>query len=96
MLAEIWEYSQWFPGIDNQVADALSRDWVRTDTDLTNIFRTHLPSQVPTSFTIVPLPYEISSYVTLLLLKLAMQMQYREARRMTMLGRGADGAATAS
>ena len=37
MSRGIKEYSQWFPGEDNNVADALSRDWDRSNTALTNI-----------------------------------------------------------
>ena len=36
---EIREYSQWFRGADNNVADALSRDKDRTDNELTQILR---------------------------------------------------------
>jgi hypothetical protein len=38
---EIREYSQWFRGADNNVADALSRDNDRTDDELTQILRSH-------------------------------------------------------
>jgi hypothetical protein len=65
---EIREYSQWFCGADNQVADALSRDDNRTDKELTKILHLHCPSQVPQHFKIVPLPSEIVSWLTLLLL----------------------------
>ncbi len=90
--AGIREYSQWFPGADNQVADALSRDWDRPDDVLTNILLTHVPSQVPHSFKIVPLPNEISSFVTSLLLRLPVQELYREEHKTTTLGCGEDGA----
>jgi hypothetical protein len=55
MTHRIREYSQWFPGIKNQVADALSRDMDRTDEELTQILFTHVPSQMPNSFKIVPI-----------------------------------------
>ena len=36
----------------------------RSDDELTNIFRSHCPSQVPPFFEIVPLPNEITSWLT--------------------------------
>jgi hypothetical protein len=60
----IKEYSQWFEGQKNQVADSLSRDFDRSDDELTEVLRTILPSQVPLDFKIVPLPNEIVSWLT--------------------------------
>ena len=40
----IKNYSQWFPGDDNDVSDALSRDDDRNDEDLTEILRSFVPS----------------------------------------------------
>jgi hypothetical protein len=58
---EISEYSQWFCGADNQVANTLSRDDNHTDEELTKILCLHCPSQVPPHFEIVPLPSKIVS-----------------------------------
>jgi hypothetical protein len=58
---EIREYNQWFRGADNNVADALSRDNDRTYDELTQILRSHCPSQLPQHFEIVPLPNKIVS-----------------------------------
>jgi hypothetical protein len=44
MSHKIQEYSQWFPGTKNQVADALSQDMDRTDDKLTQILFLHVPS----------------------------------------------------
>ncbi len=96
MTANIREYSQWFPGSKNQVANMLSHNWDRTNNDLTHIFFTHLPSQVPNSFKIVPLPNEISSYVTLLLLRLPVQPRCNEEHKTTTLGHGSTGGNTVS
>ncbi len=82
-----WEYSQWLPGSENQVADALSWDMDRTNNKLSQIFFTHIPSQLPTSFKIVLLPNEVVSWMTLLILKLPMNPQYNKAHTMTILGR---------
>jgi hypothetical protein len=82
------EYSQWFRGIENKVADALSRDDDRSDDKLTNIFRSHCPSQVPPHFEIVPLPNKIISWLTSLLLRLPQKKELEEAHTRTTLGRG--------
>ena len=87
----IKEYSQWFPGSDNNVADALSRDFDRSDLELTQILRTHVPQQVPKDFEIAPLPNEIASWLTSLLLRLPVNELWREEHMKTKLGRGKDG-----
>jgi hypothetical protein len=84
----IREYSQWFPGVENQVADALSRDDDRSDEELTKILRSHCPSQVPQHFEIVPLPSEIISWLTSLLRRLPQKPELAEAHTKTTLGRG--------
>jgi hypothetical protein len=78
MHYKTWEYSQWFPGSNDQVADALSREMGRPDDKLTQILFTHTPSQVPSSFKILLLPISIVSWVTLLLLRLPVQQRYKE------------------
>ncbi len=95
MTANIREYCQWFPGSKNQVTNALFCDWDRTNDDLTHILFTHVPSQVPSSFKIVPLPNKISSYATLLLLRLPVQPQYNEEHKTTTLDCGSAGRNTA-
>ena len=92
----IREYSQWFPGIKNQVANALSRDMGRTDEELTQILFTHVPSQVPNSFKIIPLPNEIASWMTLLLQQLPENLRFEEVHKTTTLGHGKDGCPTAT
>lgn len=91
MNHEIREYSQWFPGKENCVADALSRDFHLSDDDLTHLILNHFSSQVPHSFHIVPLPNEIVSWMTSLLLTLPVKEQYREQHTPTKIGRGDDG-----
>jgi hypothetical protein len=77
------------------VADALSRDNDRSDEELTLIFRTHCPSQIPQHFEIQPLPNEIISWLTALLQKLPVNPQYNEKHTRTKLGRGTGGQPTA-
>ena len=85
----IQEYSQWFRGVENNVADALSRDDDRSDNKLTKILRSHCPSQVPPHFEIVPLPNKITSWLTLLLQRLPQKKELAEEHTRTTLGRGA-------
>jgi hypothetical protein len=90
----IRDYSQWFPGKDNIIADALSREIHLTDTQLISLLRTSVPKQVPSNFNIVPLPNEIVSWLTSLLLKLPVQEQFNEEHTLTMLDHGDDGQTT--
>jgi hypothetical protein len=85
---EIREYSQWFCGVDNQVANALSWDDDGTDKELTKILHSHCPSQVPEHFRIVPLPNKIALWLTLLLLRLPVKLGLAEEHTKTTLGRG--------
>ena len=87
----IKDYSQWFPGKENDVSDALSRDDDRSDEELTHILRTFVPSQMPEHFEIVPLPNEIDSWLISTLQKLPVREQLRERHTRTKLGRGGDG-----
>jgi hypothetical protein len=84
----IKDYSQWFKGEKNQVADALSREFERTDEDLTNTLRSLYPSQVPSNFKIVPLPIEISSWLISSLQKLPVKEQLQETHTKAKLGPG--------
>ncbi len=92
----ISKYSQWIRGIENNVAHVLSRDMDRSDNKLTQILFTHIPSQVPNSFKIVPLTNEIISWATLLLRRLPVQPQYSKEHTKTTLGHGNDGKNTAN
>jgi hypothetical protein len=86
--AGIKEYSQWFPGRENNVADALLHDFDCSDAALTQILHGTCPSQLPQYFHIAPLPNKISSWLTLLLQKLPMREQLWEAHTRTKLGHG--------
>ena len=91
MENKIKNYAQWFPGSMNDFSDAISRDDNRSDEELINIFRTFTPSQIPDHFKIVPLPSEISSWLTLLLQRLPVKEHLRERHTRTKLGRDQDG-----
>ena len=57
-------YSQWFAGEGNWVADLLSRDLVSSNHEITTIINSRFPSQVPKSFKVSPLPAKISSLLS--------------------------------
>ena len=84
----IKEYSQWFSGWENNVADTLLCDFYCPDNKLTQIVRDTCPSQLPQLFQIVLLPNKISSWLTLLLLKLPVKEQLQKAHMRTKLGCG--------
>ncbi len=88
LKAGIKEYSQWLPGKENNVANALSCDFNRSPCELTKILCKTCPSQLPKHFQIAQLPNEISSWLTALLLKLPVREQLREAHTRTTFGRG--------
>jgi hypothetical protein len=72
-------YSQWFPGKKYNVADALSWDFDLSNAELTKTLHLHYPSQLPP----VPLPREIESWLTSLLLQLPMKEQLWEQHMKT-------------
>ncbi|KAI2505693.1 hypothetical protein MHU86_8752 [Fragilaria crotonensis] len=53
---ELSHYSQWFPGKENSVADALSRDFNLNDEEIVSLVQKNFAEQVPPSFRIIPLP----------------------------------------
>jgi hypothetical protein len=73
MGLEVKGYIQWFAGKQNNVTDALSKDWHRNDNKLTSILRSQFPKQMPKHYEIAPLPNNISSWLTLLLQRLPMR-----------------------
>jgi hypothetical protein len=90
------EYTQWFPGKANVVADSLSCGDDRTDSKLTNLFCMHCPSQIPEHFVIQPLPNKNISWLTELLFRLPVKLQLQEKHTRTKLGHGRDGQPTAA
>ena len=87
----IREYSQWFPGRDNIVADALSRDFHLSDDQLTKLIVSTFSSQTPTNFNIVPLPREIDSWICALLQQMPESPQPLEGHTPSKLSHGIDG-----
>jgi len=60
----LMNYSQWFAGEGNWVADLLSRDLVSSDHEITTIINFRFPSQVPQSFEVSPLTAKISAFLS--------------------------------
>jgi hypothetical protein len=89
-------YSQWFAGKRNNVADALSQEWQRTNKNLTSILRSLFPNQMPNHFKILQIPSKISCWLISLLQQLPMSEQLREEHTMAKLGHGNVGQHTAS
>ncbi len=91
MNADVKSYSQWFPGKRNNVVDALSREWQRTNNELTQILCSLFQNQTPDRFTILPLPSEISSWLISLLQQLPVSKQLKEEHMTAKLEPGDDG-----
>ncbi len=68
LTTETCLYSQWFPGEENLIADSLSRDFHISDSRLSDLLLTHFPEQAPFGLRILPIPPEIASWLTCLLL----------------------------
>jgi hypothetical protein len=61
-------YSQWFPGEQNNVSDACSRDFHLSDIELTHLILSSVPNQTPNGFKLWEVPQEISLWLISLLL----------------------------
>ena len=88
---ECTEYSQWFPGEDNELADSLSRDFHLTDSQLICLFNQKIPKQTPSNLKISPLPQEIVSFLFSLLQTLPENTQRQERLSRSKISRGIDG-----
>ena len=89
--SRIKDYSQWFPGAENDVADSLSRDFHLSNEKLLSLFNTHIPSQIPKNLKISPLPTEIESWVYAWLQRLPESQPPQEIHQMSKLALGGDG-----
>ncbi len=88
LLNGIREYSRWFRGANNNIVKALSQenDWIVNK--LAGIFHLHCPTQLQQPFKIVPLPNDIVSCLTILLLLLPVRQQLVESHLITKLEHG--------
>ncbi len=88
--AESCLFSQWFPGEENGVSDACSRDFHLNDDELTHLILTFLPNQVPFGFKIFPLPIEISSWLICMLQNQPQKEQWNQVQTPSKLSLGID------
>ena len=88
---DIREYSQWFPGKDNILADSLSRDFHLSDSELTQLLLSFPPLQTRLHFNIVPLPPRIISWISAWLQQLPVNHTQQEAHRPSNIELGKDG-----
>ena len=91
MKHNIREYSQWFPGTKNIVADSLSRDFHLDDETLTTLFHSHFDPQIPPQFKIAPLPHEINCWICAWLRGMPDSRQRLEAPHRSNIEHGFDG-----
>ena len=75
LAAKCCLYSQWFKGDKNDVADACTRDFHLSDTELTYPIISSIPNQVPCAFHLKPLWKEINYWLISLLQKQPEVMQ---------------------
>ncbi len=94
--AEVKGYSQWFAGKRNNVADALSREWQRTNKNLTSILRSLFPSQMSNLFKILQIHSKISCWLISLLQQLPVSERLREEHMLAKLEHCNVGQHTAS
>jgi hypothetical protein len=94
--ADVKGYSQWFAGKRNNIADALSREWHRTNDKRTSILCSLFPNQMPDQFKILLLPSEISSWLISLLQRLPENERLREEHMTVKLEPGDNRRSTAS
>ncbi len=83
-------YSQWFAGKRNNVVDALSWEWLRTNKNLTSIWGSLFPNQMPDHFKILPIPSKISCWLISLLQQLPVSKRLREEHTTAKLEHGND------
>jgi hypothetical protein len=89
-------YSQWFAGKRNNVADALSREWQRTNKSLTSILCSLFPNQMPDHIKILPIPSKISCWLISLLQRLPVSERLQEEHTTAKLEHGNVGQRTTS
>jgi hypothetical protein len=91
MKNNIKDYSQWFPGSENDIADSLSRDFHIPTETLTQLYRSLIPEQMPEDFQIKPLPPGVKSWLGALLRQLPEATQGKEQHQKSKLVLGQDG-----
>ena len=85
------DYSQWFKGDHNDLADSLSRDHHIPVNVLSHLFTVSIPKQTPENLMISPLPLEVHSYITSMLQSLPEETQQQEKLKTSKIARGVAG-----
>ncbi len=85
------DFPKWFNGIFNELTDSLSRDHHLSDQYLTQMYLSCIPKQVPPNFRILPLPDEITSYLSAILQTLPANTQPSEQHKISSLAHGFAG-----
>lgn len=70
MNNSIKDYSQWFPGGENDFSNSISKDFHLNVKNLTQLYQTLIPGHIPDDFQIKPLPPGVVSWLGALLLQL--------------------------
>ena len=96
MDLDVQDYSQWFPGADNNVEDSLSCNFQLLDKDYISYLCHFFPTQMPSRFKIIPLPNEIILWLTSLLQRLPVNELFREEHMQTKHAHGIIGKSTAN
>jgi len=89
-------YSQWFPGDQNDVSDACSRDFHLSDNNLTHLILTSIPEQTPNGFFLSEVPQEIYSWLTSMLRQQPQQQVWSQEPTRSKLSLGQDTSSTSS
>jgi hypothetical protein len=87
-------YSQWFPGKDNVVADVLSRDGHLSKFDREHLLTSIFPSQLPPNFHHTVVPDAITSFVSSVLQTLPHKKQRFLGRKRTGYAPGVTGSSS--
>jgi hypothetical protein len=83
-------YSQWFPGNQNSISDSLSRDFHIPSSHLSSLLVSYFPEQAPFGLTILPLPPEIVSWLTCLLLNQLQEERWSKEQTRSKFALGTD------
>ena len=84
-------YSQWFPGNENNLTNALSCDTHLDDDALLTLLLSHVPKQIPEGFCICPFLLELISQITTWLHNLPASMESLGAPQQSKLATGTTG-----
>ena len=91
MKHQIKEYSQWFAGKQNIIADSLSRDFDIPDSILVSLYHSKFSSQMNPNFRIVPIPPKIDSWLCAWLQQMPVSQLSPKEHQPSTIALGLDG-----